>query len=457
MEQKIPERSLRRRVVDASLWIISGHFASQALRLGSNLIMTRLLVPEMFGIMAVANVLMVGLTMFSDLGLKQHIIHSSRADDPKFLNTVWTVQIIRGLVIWVLALLMAGILTIANSFQLTDAGSVYAEPVLPVLICVLSFNAVIIGFESTKLATANRSLNLGAITKILLLSQIAGLVVMISWALISQTIWALVGGALASACIRVLLTHVLLPGVSNRIFWDKENFLEVFNFGKWVFLSSIWTFLAINGDRLLLGGFVDSSTLGYYAIATLILGSLVSAITKINSGVVFPALSEVVRDEVGKLKSVYYKLRKPADILTLFVGGFLFMTGQTLISILYDDRYQDAGWMLEILSVTFLVERYKLVSECLLALGNPRIMSYLNAAYFVTLFIMLPVSYHLGGINGAVWGIVGSRIVVIPLIFYIKARHDLLDFYAEFKVMVFLILGVLAGLAFNQLPFLDWF
>ena len=74
------------------------------IRFGSNLVMTRLLVPQMFGVMAIATVIMVGLAMFSDLGLRQSIVQSRRGSDPVFLNTAWSVQIVRGLILWLFAL-----------------------------------------------------------------------------------------------------------------------------------------------------------------------------------------------------------------------------------------------------------------------------------------------------------------------------------------------------------------
>src|SRR3954469_16370662 len=151
-------KSLRGRVLRAGAWTIAGHFVSQALRLASNLIMTRLLLPEMFGIMALANVILVGIQLMSDLGLRLNIVQSGRGNDRAFLDTIWTVQIIRGVLIWGIALFVGLALHFAAGTSWLPASSVYAEPVLPWIIAVISFNAVISGFESTKLATASRDL-----------------------------------------------------------------------------------------------------------------------------------------------------------------------------------------------------------------------------------------------------------------------------------------------------------
>src|SRR4026208_1145233 len=100
-------QSLKRRVFRATAWSSAGYGFSQALRLGSSLVMTRLLLPEMFGVMAIAMLVSVGLALFSDVGLKPSVIQSQRGGEPNFLNTVWTTQIFRGFLLWTCALLIS--------------------------------------------------------------------------------------------------------------------------------------------------------------------------------------------------------------------------------------------------------------------------------------------------------------------------------------------------------------
>src|SRR5882672_9646548 len=98
---------LRARVLHAGGWTVAGFALSQAIRFGANLVMTRLLVPEMFGVMAIATMLMYGLALFSDVGLRQSIVQSRRGSEAVFLNTAWAVQILRGALIWCAALALA--------------------------------------------------------------------------------------------------------------------------------------------------------------------------------------------------------------------------------------------------------------------------------------------------------------------------------------------------------------
>ena len=67
-----------------------------------------------------------------------------------FLNTAWTLQIIRGVLIWLVGLLLAGALALGQSVNLFRAGTAYADPLLPWLLSVSTFGTVtVFSFEPT--------------------------------------------------------------------------------------------------------------------------------------------------------------------------------------------------------------------------------------------------------------------------------------------------------------------
>ena len=101
-------RSLKQRILSASAWTMTGYGTSLVLRLLGNLIVARLLSPEVFGIMAVATSIQLVIALTGDIGLRQAVIRSPNIRDPRFLNTAWTVQILRGLSIWISCVIAAG-------------------------------------------------------------------------------------------------------------------------------------------------------------------------------------------------------------------------------------------------------------------------------------------------------------------------------------------------------------
>src|SRR6185437_887750 len=81
--------SLRFRAIRAGIWTIGGYGANQVLRLGGNLLLTRLLFPEAFGLMALVTSVMVGLSMFLDVGVEASIIQNKRGHEESFVNAAW--------------------------------------------------------------------------------------------------------------------------------------------------------------------------------------------------------------------------------------------------------------------------------------------------------------------------------------------------------------------------------
>jgi O-antigen/teichoic acid export membrane protein len=396
-------------------------------------------------VMAIATMVMVGLSLLTDLGLRQNIIQSRRGNDPSFLNTAWVTQIFQGLLLWFAALCVAGLVALANHGGLVPPGSVYADPSLPYVVAVLSASVVVEGFKSTKVHEASRNLALRRVTTIELVAQAAGLLCMLAWALGDRSVWALVAGSLSSALTSAVLSHVWLPGSANRWEWDKSAFWEILHFGKWIFASSILGFLVANGDRLLLGGLVDGTVLGVYVIAFLIFNSFEQVLSRIASSVSFPALSEVARERPKELKRVYYSFHWVFAAFAYVVAGVLMAFGQDLVGLLYDNRYSQAGWMLEVLAVALLIAPYVIAIQCFVALGMPHLLSNITALRLAALLVLTSVGFRLFGLPGAVWGIVCSYFVSLPIIIVHTRKCGLFDLRRELLVLPMLGLGFGAG------------
>jgi O-antigen/teichoic acid export membrane protein len=439
------QTSLKKRVLNAGGWTLGGIVAGHVIRLAGNLILTRLLAPEMFGVMAIIYVLMSGFTLVTDVGLNQNIIQSRRGDEPEFLNTVWIVQICRGALIWLIALSISGLLYALGQVNWLPADSVYADPILPVVIAVYSMTQFIVGFQSTKVALARRKLAIAKLAKLQLLSQTLTLVFITIWAFISPSIWALVGGTILGAISDLLIYHLLLPGPRNRFYWDKNSFTEIINFGKWIFISSAVGFLVFNSDRLLLGGFVDAHQLGLYSIAFIFVSLPQVVLAQMAVRVAFPAFSEITRESPEKLKETYYKFRVPFDLAQLFMAGFLFRFSESLIKFLYDSRYVEAGPIMAILSVGIIATRYQLVEQCFIALGKTKLLLLLNIARLISVFSVIPALYFFHQFTGAIWGIVIAQFLTIPIILFLKSRHKLLDWKREVTLLPTVLIGVVAG------------
>jgi len=438
--------SLSRRLSGAAAWVIFGAGAAHVIRLGGNLIVTRLLAPEMFGLVAVAGLVPMILSMLSDIGFRENVCRSPRGDDQDFLNTLWAVQIMRGFSLWIGCLLIACLLYFIGWQSWLSPNSTYGDPRLPWVVAVSSMSIVISSLHSTKVFSENRHFRIKQLLKIELLTQVTGLIVMIAIAWATGSIWSILISGLVSPIVYVALSHLWLPGENNRLAWAKDHVTEIMTFGKWLVWSSAFTVLASNGDRILLGAFVSAQTLGFYTIAANLAGAVDLLVGQIFSRVVMPGFSEVARTDPDRLARAYFKIRARFDPLMLGLSGFLFSAGHIAINIMYDSRYKSAGSILEILALGLIISRYALAQSVYLATNRPKYLVWLNIVRFLSIYILVPIGFYAFGLSGALYAIAFREVVTVPMILYFNSKYNINNWLLEFKILMAWPLGYAFGL-----------
>ncbi|MEM6305531.1 MAG: oligosaccharide flippase family protein [Pseudomonadota bacterium] len=414
------------RVGRSASWIVLGYGASQAIRLAANLILTRLLFPEAFGLMALITVITVGLNLFSDVGISPSIAQSKRGDDPAFLNTAWTIQIGRGFLLWGVACLLAA-----------PVAGFYDQPDLMTYLPVAALTLVVAGFNPTRIETAHRHLLMGRLTALDLASQVVGIAVMILLALILQSVAALVIGGVIQALAKLAFTHLGLPGLRNRFHWEAAAGRELIGFGKWIFLSTICWFFASQGDKAILGKFLTLETLGIYNIGFFLASFPLLLGTNVTSRVMIPVYRE------GAAPARIARLRYGLSALLIGLLSLMALVGPTLVTALYDVRYIQAGAIIVILSLAMIPQAIGLTyDQAALAAGDSRrffIYSALRSALQVGLLL---AGVALAGLLGAIIGM-GIAMAAAHLVLIWLARvHGVWDAWHD---AIWLAVGLVAG------------
>lgn len=384
-----PESSESRAVVGGAV-TLAGHGTVQLLRLAGQWALTRLLPPEAFGLMAIVYTYRAAIDLFSDVGIGPSIIQNERGDDPRFLDTAWTIQAVRGTGLFLFATVTA--LPVARF---------YGHDELAMLIPAASFAGIFAGVRSTKAYAAERHLRLGWLTIAEVIAQVSALIVMITWSLIHPSVWALVVGGLVGAFVDVSLGHLVLPGYNARPGWEKAAARSLMRFGRWVFLSTVLTFAVTQADRLIFGKMISLADLGIYNIALTIAMIPTTAMQSLAGKVIFPLFSRV--NQTGEnISEVFRRARRLHLVASGWALSGLIGGGQAAIGLIYDDRYSSGGWMLQLLALGAWIATPETTNSCAsLAQGFPRWVAAANFGKLVGMCLLLPIGFYVWGFPGA--------------------------------------------------------
>lgn len=420
------------RVMRSSVWTALGYGASQALRLVSNLILTRLLFPEAFGLMALVSVFIVGLTMFSDVGTHPAILQHKRGDDPAFLNTAYSIQVTRGVLLWLASALIAW-----------PAAVFYGQPDLALLLPVAGFSLLLHGLEPTRVDTAARHLRLGRLTALDLISQMVGVVTMVALAWATQSVWALVAGWIVSSGVRLALITLALPGPKSRPGWEWAAARDLMHFGVWLFLSTAFGFMVAQGDKAILGKYLTLEQLGLYNIGFFLASFPMLLGQTIGGRILIPLYRE---RPPGESAANFAKLRRMRFVLTGAIFALLAVMafgGEWIVDLLYDPRYSTAGAILVVIAVVQIPSVIGMTyDQSALAAGDSRnyfLLTALRAIFLVTGMIVGAETY---GLLGALVGQALAAIAVYPFLIWLARRHRAWDALHDLS---FAVLGVTLG------------
>ena len=408
---------LMARVLRSASWLMIGYGGGQVLRLAANLILARLLFPEAFGLMALINVVIMGLTLFSDTGINAAIAQSNRGDDPKFLDTAYSIQVVRGLVLWALTGAMAW-----------PVAAFYGEPALLWYLPIAGAAMAVTGFLPTRIETAHRHLLVGRVTALELTSQAFGVASMIVLAVLTQSVVALVIGGVFQAIVKLTLSRFMIPGRANSFRWENKAVREQLNFGKWIFLSTAFWFITSQGDRLFLGKFVTLEVLGLYNIGYFLASFPMLLGYAINQRLLIPVYREKPatesRDNWRKQRVLRAGLSSAILSLLLCVA----FAGPWLVELLYDDRYLMSGPIVTLIAVTMIPSVIGLTYDpAALAAGDSRTFFVFTASRAIAQTALFLGGLIWFGLLGGIAALGLSMLLVYPVLIWLAVKHKVWD------------------------------
>ena len=387
--------SLAKRVRAGLSWNLSSALTTEAIRFLRSIVLARLLAPEDFGLFAMALTVVGALNAVSSLGLSRTIVASkfdTRDELKAYLDTVWSVELLRSFVITLLA---AGLAFPMARF--------YGQDQLKVVILLLGSITLVNGSQNIGLVLLRKEMSFARLFWYELITNVAGIALTVAVAVVMRNVWALVIGLWITNALGTVLSYVF-HSYRPRFAFEKHALRRVLSVGKLTLLIAVALYVMNMADNIMIGRFLGSSALGNYSLAFNIASTPISVLVFSISSVLFPAYAEITSQRPKALELAFTKVFSIALFTLVAIAVSLFLLAGEVVQLLFGSRWTTAGGVLSILALVIPLRGFsQLVSTLFWGLNRPRdvaVSTTLEAVVFLAALYPLLITF---GLPGAAW------------------------------------------------------
>lgn len=392
--------SLKKQAITGVKWSFVQQFSVQIINFGVQVILARMLMPEMFGLIAMVIVFISIGSALMDSGMTSSLIRTKNPDQTDY-STVFVTNLIVSFAIYILIYALAPYIAVF-----------YNQDVLTNIIRLLAFSFVIRAFVAVHVAKLTKEMNFKLQMQLQIPSVIIAGTVGVSMAYMGYGVWSLVWLNLVQALAFTIQNWLFIPWRPSLAF-DKERFKYHFKFGYKLTLSSLLDTIYNDAYRIVIGKFFSPAQVGYFNQAETMRLFPVQQISGVIGKVTFPLFSNIDNDI--SLKSAYKKLLKIILVLVIPVMLSLILIAKEGFLFLFGEKWLPAVPYFQILAIVSIfrpISSYNL--NILKVKGRSDIFLYLEIAKKLVglVFIVLGIFY---GVTGLVISLsifsIGSYIV----------------------------------------------
>lgn len=334
-------KDLKDRTIRGGFARLCAQAANFLLRLGSLMVLARLLGPKDFGLVGMVTAFTGVLNLFRDFGLSSAAVQRTTVTDEQ-ISTLFWINIVVGALLGLVAVAIAPVIA-----------AFYHEPrlfgVTTVLAAGFLFNAA--GVQHS--ALLQRQMRFTALAVISTVSLIVGTAIAVGGAKAGYGYWALVAMTVTlplTSTIGLWLTTAWVPGMPHR----RAGIRSMMRFGGTITLNGLVVYVASNLEKVLLGRFWGVDAIGIYGRSYQLVNIPTDNMNSAVGEVAFSALSRL-QDDPSRLKSYFLKGYSLVLALTLPMTIACALFADDMIFVLLGPKWKEAAAIFRLLAPTILV------------------------------------------------------------------------------------------------------
>jgi O-antigen/teichoic acid export membrane protein len=392
LDESDPGRDLRSRAASGVFWTAASNWGNELSRLLIFIVLSRLLEPKHFGLVALA-IVFIGFTqVIADQGMADALVQRKRLDPAHLDSAFWMSM---GVGFALAALLAALAVPIA---------AVLDEPALALVLVALAVGVPINSLSLVQRAGMTRALAFRSLAMRTLISIAVGGVCAIAAALAGLGVWALVVQHLVTPVVAV----IVLWSVSDwrpRFRFSSAHFGELFGFGISVVGFRLLNYFTRRSDELFIGTFLGPAALGFYTVGHRMVRLIFQVTSSLVDRVAFPVYSRL-QDEPERLRRAFYKSTSFAALVAFpaFVGSLVM--APEIVRTLFGPQWADSVPVMRLLALLGVIQVLTYLNSIMVkSLGKPSWQ-----VGIVAMTALLKISAFLVAVQ---WGIVAVAFAAV--------------------------------------------
>ncbi|KNH03424.1 Polysaccharide biosynthesis protein [Qipengyuania citrea LAMA 915] len=313
----------------AALQILFGQGSTQVLSFLRNLLIARLVSIEDFGVAATFALTISILQVISDLSWDKMLVQSPNGDDPEMQSTIQLMVVTRG------ALMALTIFLLADEFA-----TFFGAPEAAWAYQIIALTPLIRGFDHLDFKRAHRRLDFSLEAQINIVSQLGGLAGAAVGIVLFVDYRAMLTSILAQALVYTFVSHARASR-PYRVTFSKPTFVAGFSFGWPLALNSVIFFLATQGDRLVVGGWLGTESLALYTSIILIQGAVLTLLMSVLGNIGLSTLSHA-KNTNGEFSETCSRLCVYFNTVTVVIFIPLIFVCYYVVIFAFGERYQSS-------------------------------------------------------------------------------------------------------------------
>ncbi|KQT17869.1 capsule biosynthesis protein CapK [Chryseobacterium sp. Leaf404] len=421
--------SLKKQAISGMIWTYSQQFGSQLITFVVSLVLTRLILPEEFGLIGMIAIFMgIGTALF-DGGLTSSLIRSKDLNQDDY-STVFYFNFAGSVIMYLILFFIAPLIA-----------KFYHQPALIKLTRVYGITFILAAFGAVQNTILTSELKFKKQAMISLPAIIISSSVGLWMAYYDYGVWSLVGTALINA----LLTSLFLWFSSSwypTITFSKEKFRKHFHYGYKLTLSSVLDIIFTNIYQIVIGRFYSAAQVGYYTRANTLMMLPVGNVSAALNRVVFPLFAQVQND-IPRFKKAYKQIMQMVLFIITPVIVIMAFLAEPLILFLFGQNWLPVVPIFQIICFTGILYPIHLYNLLVLQVkGRSDLFLKLEVAKKILLSVILAISFFFG-FYALLWGQLIFSIVALIInthfagnMLMYKTSEQLKDIFPIFLLII---------------------